>query len=390
MAGSAARRIDDAFAGRRPDRVPVFNQAIHRSVVSDVLGRPCEAAGGESRWASLLADMEGPQARAAFFRDYCRDAVEFALAVGEDMVRLNWFMSAPPNARRVGDNEVHWRSDDGKRFGRIVFAPESGTVDAMEDWMAGDDGADRLIAWLREQEAAYRGPIAHGPAAFADLAALIAEADGRLAVADSTGGLGIPMYEQAWLTAMLYEPDLVGRHVARAADQAIADLPAIAAMGVQVLNAGLDICYNGGPAYSPRLFERQVLPSLQRVTAAAHRVGLYYVYRTDGNTWPIADLLFVRSGADGAGEIDYQAGMRLAEMRAKMPHLTLVGNVDCAGVLVAGSTDDVRRQTQEGLEATGGLRHVVSASNLVMPGTPTANYLAMVKTAQQFEVAAPA
>lgn len=386
-ASPSIQRTRDAFAGRRPDRVPVFNQAIHGSVVSDVLGRHCYSAGGDARWASLQADLAGPDACEQFYRHYARDMVEFALAVGEDMVRVNWFMSAPPNAKRVGKTEVHWHSDDGQRFGRIIYAPESRTVDAIEDWLAGDDGPDRLIAHLRKSLEAGPGP-APSAADYRWLAMLIEQADGRLAIADSTGGVGIPMYEPAWLQAIMLEPDLVGEHLSRQADRAVAAMPLLADMGVHVLNGGLDICYNNGPAYSPRTFERVVLPQLQRITAAAHEAGLYYIYRTDGDTWPIADLLFVRSGADAAGEIDYQAGMRLSEMREKMPELVLVGNVDCAGPLVARTPDDVRAQTLECLEATGGMRHVMSASNMVMPGTPTANYLAMVETTHAFDTVA--
>jgi uroporphyrinogen decarboxylase len=159
-------------------------------------------------------------------------------------------------------------------------------------------------------------------------------------------------------------------------------------MGVTMLNAGLDICYNSGPAYSPRLFEQHVLPQLQRITAAAHAHGLYYIYRTDGNTWPIAEMLFIRSGADGAGEIDIQAGMRLDEMREKMPELTLVGGVDCAGALVSGTGEDVKAETTAALQSTRGRRHIISASNLVMPETPTANYLAMIEAVHGFEIPA--
>ena len=194
------------------------------------------------------------------------------------------------------------------------------------------------------------------------------------------------MYEPAWLQAFVLESELVSRYIARQADQAIANLPALARLGVKVLNAGLDLCYNNGPAYSPRLFERFVLPHLKRVTEAAHRLGLFYVYRTDGNTWPIGKMLFVDSEADAAGEIDYQAGMRLADMRRAYPTLTLVGNVDCGQALAMGSAADVRRQARECLEATGGIRHVMSASNMVIRGTPTANYMAMVEETHRFEV----
>ena len=136
--------------------------------------------------------MDGPAARDQFMANYCRDAVQFALAVGEDMVRIGWLMGRPTNATWVGPNELHWRSDDGLRFGRFLFEPDSDSANTIEDWLAESDGVDRLIGWLRSQEADYRGLATHTEADFPDLRRLVDEAAGRLALADTTGSVGIP------------------------------------------------------------------------------------------------------------------------------------------------------------------------------------------------------
>ena len=104
-------------------------------------------------------------------------------------------------------------------------------------------------------------------------------------------------------------------------------------------------------------------------------------------TWPVADSLFESSGIHGLGEIDYGAGMRLAELRIKHPRLTLFGNLDCGGALIFGSEDDVRCTVRENLEETGGIGHVAGCSNAVMPETPPANFVAMLDEIDRYSPA---
>ncbi|MEA1997634.1 MAG: uroporphyrinogen decarboxylase family protein, partial [Gemmatimonadota bacterium] len=131
-------------------------------------------------------------------------------------------------------------------------------------------------------------------------------------------------------------------------------------------------------------FDSLFLPRLQRLAQACSRLGLYYVFRTDGVTWPVADSLFGDSGVHGYGEIDFGAGMRLGELRKRFPRLTLFGNMDCGGALVFGTEQDVRKAARENLEETGGTGHIFGASNEVLPETPKENYLAMLDEADRF------
>ncbi len=148
--------------------------------------------------------------------------------------------------------------------------------------------------------------------------------------------------------------------------------------------AGADFCYNAGPAYSPELFQKIVLPGLKRIVQTCSRLGMHYVFRTDGDIWKAADLLFREAGRHGYGEIDYSAGMRLKDLRWAYPHLCLFGNINCAGVLIKVTPQDVRRAVDENLRETDGVGHVLGSSNSVIHETPPENYLAMVESARDW------
>ena len=120
--------------------------------------------------------------------------------------------------------------------------------------------------------------------------------------------------------------------------------------------------------------------------AKCNELGLKYVFRTDGITWPVADSLFGESGVHGYGEIDYSAGMRLNQLRRRFPKLTLLGNLDCGGALIFGTVDEVRAAVRENIEQTGGIGHILGSSNTIMPETPPENYLAMLDEAARFKL----
>ena len=134
-----------------------------------------------------------------------------------------------------------------------------------------------------------------------------------------------------------------------------------------------------------QVFRRIVLPGLTRIVQACERLGMRYIFRTDGSTWKVADMLFTEAGCHGYGEIDYSAGMRLKDIRSAYPRLCLFGNVDCAGVLVSGTPNDVRRATADNLQETLGLGHVLGSSNSIVYETPPDNYLAMLDTARNWQ-----
>jgi len=110
---------------------------------------------------------------------------------------------------------------------------------------------------------------------------------------------------------------------------------------------------------------------------------MYYFYTSDGDFWPVADDLFLTAGVDGWMETDRSAGMDLRRLRETYPDVTIQGNIRVQ-VLHQGTVDDVIRETMECLEVAHDLGGVmVGASNLIMPGTPPDNTLAMLRTIEE-------
>ena len=93
----------------------------------------------------------------------------------------------------------------------------------------------------------------------------------------------------------------------------------------------------------------------------------------------------VAAGVDGFQAIEPGAGMDLAQLKRDYAgRLTLVGNVDCASVLVNGPVEAVREQTEWVIRtAAPGGGFLLSTSNSVHPGVVPEYYLAMLDTARQ-------
>ena len=372
-------RIAAAFAGQPTDRVPIFDQTVFSNVASAAMGRQLDVGGGELRYREVCAWMQGEAAHTEFVEKMLRDLAWFYRKVGYDMVRMPWRETRRPSKRidehtfLFGDREDAWAV--------CAYSPRTGNWHEVDNHLR-QDGADRLIEQIRGQVKAYKGAEQPPEATFAEWDRLLNLAGPGLAGACGAGGIGFGMHEPAWLEALYLEPDLMRDWHDQHADRQVVWIEAYRRHGADVCLAGGDFCYNAGPAYSPELFAKVVLPGLRRIVQACERVGMRYIFRTDGDTWKAADLLFKEAGCHGYGEIDYSAGMRLKDLRRAYPGLCLFGNIDCAGELVRGGPEDVRRAVDENLRETGGLGHVLGSSNSVIYETPPENYLAMVEAAK--------
>jgi uroporphyrinogen decarboxylase len=184
---------------------------------------------------------------------------------------------------------------------------------------------------------------------------------------------------------MLVMPDVVARYIDMQADRTCDEIDAQAELGVHLIWGGGDFCANHGPVYSPAQFRRFMLEPLQRITARCHARGLKYIWRTDGVIWPVAQELFIESGVDGYGEIDKQAGMDLAEIRERLPHLVLWGNVDCGRTLTFGTPEEVAAETRACIDAAApGGGYILGSSNVIHADIPAENFLAMARTAREY------
>jgi len=373
-------RVCAAFEHGAPDKVPIHHIGFCSEVASALLGREAYVGGGIQQWREARALWDGPDAHAEFVERSYRDAADLSDVCHNDMMRLSYWRYPTKPTKRIDDNTFLFEYGDEKDWRVLRFDPPSEqcsitqcspeaamTVDDLERQVAANEKA---LETYEPQESSI---------AF-ELRAL-EEFGAERAIRIGAGGVGIPFKEAgAWFEAMVERPDLVGRHLDAQTEQARRTIEFLAARGFRYIFGGSDFASNEGPMYSPRMFRELMLPRVQQVSEACRRHGVYYLFASDGNLWPVADDLFGASGVHGYFEIDRRAGMGLTELRERFPDLILVGNMS-SHTAHLGTREEVVEETTAIMEEARGMTGViVGVSNYFVPGTPIENVEAMLET----------
>ncbi len=136
----------------------------------------------------------------------------------------------------------------------------------------------------------------------------------------------------------------------------------------------------GPEIVSPTFYRRFALPFEKRLVDHAHQLGCPYVLHICGRTDPILDDM-VASGADGL-ELDYKTDIHTAHDKMRESTVFL-GNLDPSAVLAHGGPEDVAVATRAVLETFADTpRFVLNAGCAIPPTTPPENLHAMIRTAR--------
>jgi len=376
-------RIGTTLKFQEPDRVPFFEQGIDSKTASEILGREAITGGGNARWHGLVAGCGGAEAHEEHMERCQQDWADLIRALDMDAVTRPWVAGGVPS-ERIDEYTFRFGDPTTDTFNIQRYDPASDTLYEVDSsfMQEGLAAIERVMAYRIEH---YQPPAAT-PENYWPLRWCLDEFQPERAVAGSAG-LSIPNRPAAWLEAIVARPDLVEAHLDMSCEAACAAIEVQAQMGVDFIWGGGDLASTRGPLYSPQHFHDLMLPRLQKMTAVCEKYDLVYFFRTDGWLWPIAEDLFVNSGVRGYGEIDVVAKMDLAEIRAKLPHLVLWGNVDCAGALVTGTPEEVAAETRACIDkAAAGGGYILGTSNVIHIGCNTDNFLAMIETARDYGV----
>jgi uroporphyrinogen decarboxylase len=155
--------------------------------------------------------------------------------------------------------------------------------------------------------------------------------------------------------------------------------------GADAIITGDDYATSQGPIMSPRHFREFIFPYLKKCVDAVHDTGLPFIKHSDGNLWPIMDML-LEAGIDALDPVEPAAGMDIGEVKRKLgDRISLIGNVDCSFLLTMGSTDDVVEAVKETIaKASVGGGHILASSNSIHPAVKPENYRAMIDAARTF------
>ena len=379
---TSRERVQSAFRHREADRVPRYEQTVCCRVASDLMGRRMRTGGGRLRWEETSARWESEDAWRDYVARMVHDVGDLIRELDFDLAGVPWRHSQKPSATL--DEHTFRYEDPETGLWSVYHFDEVTDVFDLVDSAVRQEGLPAIERQVAAAERAAEDALPPKREDYAELLAVAERAGGERPLTSGEGFLAIPP-ESAWLEACVERPELVERHLEANTQMALTAIPELPRIGIRVLWAGGDLASNAGPIYSPAMFRRFVLPRLQRITHAAHEAGLVYLFRTDGNVWPIARELLVESGIDGYGEIDNDAGMDMATLKRTFPHLTLWGGVSCGRTLVRGTPDDIRAEVRRVMEACaprGG--YIFGSSNSIHTGVPTENFVAMQEAAKEF------
>ncbi len=157
--------------------------------------------------------------------------------------------------------------------------------------------------------------------------------------------------------------------------------------GADVVMLGDDYAYNSGPMMSPSTFRTFILPRLARVVRAVQEEGALCVKHSDGNLWPILDMI-VDTGVEAINPMEPVAGMDIADVKRRYgDRVCLIGNIDCGQLLSEGSPQDVSRAVRETIrQAAPGGGYIMSSSNTIHSSVKPENYLAMIEATHRYGV----
>jgi uroporphyrinogen decarboxylase len=334
---SSKERILRVLQRQEPDRVPHFEWLVDRQVRDAILPG-------------------------------CADHNEFAVRVGQDAVIVDPnFINTPLPGGRYLSEWGYIGQKTQEEHGIEVESP----IRSLADFER------------------YTPPDPHAPGRYAAVEQALATYGDRYAVIVHLNDVfSIPrtlMGMEHLLMAVAAEPELVQALVEMSVDVNLAMAKEIARRGAQFVYTGDDLAWNKGPLMSPRHFRTLLYPGLRRVMHGFKELGLLVIKHTDGNLWPIIDMI-VDSGIDCLDPIDPLAGMDLAEVKARFgQRIALKGNVDCASLMTYGTPEETaaaaRLALRQGMPGGG---FILSSSNSIHSGVKPENYLALVHTVHEF------
>ena len=157
--------------------------------------------------------------------------------------------------------------------------------------------------------------------------------------------------------------------------------------GADVVMLGDDYAYNSGPMMSPTMFKTFIQPRLARVVRAIQEEGALCVKHSDGNLWPILDMI-VDTGVDAINPMEPVAGMDIAEVKRRYGNrVCLIGNIDCGELLSRESRQEVTRAVRETIrQAAPGGGYIMSSSNTIHSSVKPDNYLEMIEATHKYGV----
>ncbi|MCP4756440.1 MAG: hypothetical protein GY866_36715 [Proteobacteria bacterium] len=184
--------------------------------------------------------------------------------------------------------------------------------------------------------------------------------------------------------AYALDPDLVHGLARLVTDHCLELCDIVFDKGADFIACEGDLAHNPGSLMSPKHYDEYIGPYHKEICARVHQKGGKIVKHSDGKLTPLVPAL-LKAGFDGIHPIQPQ-NMDIGETKREFGgRACILGNIDCAFLLVFDRPEDVRKSVRETIAAAApGGGYIISSSNSIHPGCKPENYIAMVEAAKEY------
>lgn len=369
-------RCEKTIRCQPTDRAPRYIPGMADDVASKIVGRPIHAGTGLLHYAETAVLMQGEAAHQEFEEALLEGLADLFRALDIDVYRIPWRQKKKP-AKQIDEHTFIFGDPDGNHT-VWQFSELTGDFGPMQRVQL-TDPEDDLRKQVEATEKSYSEGALDRLSLASDYREVVERWGDEFFVPYNGGSISIGNYPEN-LMMLMTQPDLVKRRLELMADLAIATARLVARSGnPRVLVAGGDFAGSQGPMYSPDQFREFMLPPLKRTMEACRDLDVHYIFRSDGNLWSVADMMFQEAAIPGYGEVDRDATMTVGALREKYPQLVVWNNLSCDKVQTR-SAQWVREDAQRCIDESKGVGYFQGTSNAVMPGTPVENVRAMFES----------
>lgn len=131
-----------------------------------------------------------------------------------------------------------------------------------------------------------------------------------------------------------------------------------------------DMANTLSPMFSPKLFEKYLLPRYKRLIIKCKEAGCrHFFFHSDGNIGPLMDML-IEAGFEGFNPLEPRSGLHLPELRKRYEKAIFIGGVCNTRILQQNNKNEIKEHIKPLLEVAengGVILGMASASGDIPP-----------------------
>ncbi|HOM27179.1 MAG TPA: hypothetical protein PKV21_06705, partial [bacterium] len=289
-------RILNTFNHKESDYVPVSDQLIVSKVASEILGRYAYTGGGEFEKDKI--ELLYKEERDFLVERYVEDTIEIHEKLGLDFIRVSTVPSKNYTKddlpKKIDDDTYLFENKETKNWSIYRFSPSSGQFFCIYSSME-EEGFSAMEREIQYIEKKLMDEIKFDDKSiFEGWDKIVNKAGKGIAIAFSAG-IAIPM-RKIYLESIILKPEWIEIFLEYQTKYTIEFIKEGKKHGADFILGGGDLADKNGPIYNPEIFRKFLMPKYEKIMEVCRTLGLFYVFRSDGNTKPFWDMWFLEIG----------------------------------------------------------------------------------------------